>query len=257
MKNGTQRSPMSDGDPTAPDTVAGAMKVAGWGVVLWGAVQLAALVLERSATALSFVQAAVAEWGAGRLGIAWSDPLGTLPTAAAILRRAARGAALGAAAALAVILAMLATHAAALGGSAPSIELLAVGLMTSVLAAVRDELLLRGVVLRSTRGLMPTWASLAVCGAAAAAARFGADGVFTVSIAADTVRGIALGALWVRDRGAWMASAANASWLWTLGPIAHGGLVDMRFATEPNDGRIALAVLAVCALVAGLARRRP
>jgi hypothetical protein len=252
-----QRSPIAEPDPTAPDTVGGALRVAGWGAALWTTIQIAALLLERSATALSVVQAALAEWGAGRLGIAWSDPLAPMPTANAIVRRVARGAALGAAAGLAVILAMLATRSAALARSAPSVELLSLGLFTAALTAVRDELLLRGVVLRATRGLMPTWAAIAACGAAASAARFGAEGVLSAGIAANAIKGAALGALWVRDRGAWMACAANASYSLILGPLAHGGVVDVRSAAEAADGPMAMTVLAVIAVVALAARRRP
>jgi hypothetical protein len=256
MRMTPQRSPIQALDPTAPTTIAGAARVAGWGLLFWGAVQLAAVVLERQAAALALVQAGLAEWGAGRMGIAWSDPLAPMPTSGAIARRAARGAALGSAAAAVVILIALATRGAAMVPNAPSVGLLGIGLFASTLGAVRDELLLRGVVLRMTRGLLPTWVSLVACGAAAAAARFGVDGLLTASVAAEALRGIALGALWVHDRGAWMACAANASWMWTLGSIAHGGLVDVRFATEPDGGTSGVVVLAAAAIVAAISLRR-
>src|SRR5208283_215789 len=154
-------------------------------------------------------------------------------------------AALGAAAAVLVVASSLATRGASVVSSASlgaSIELLGVGLFASTLAAVRDELLLRGFVLRATRGLLPTWVCLLVCGAAAAAARFGVDGGSPVSLAVEGLRGIALGAFWVGDRGAWTAFAANASWMWTLGSLAHGGLFDVRFVVEPDQTVAALAV---------------
>jgi hypothetical protein len=251
-----ERPPIPDRDPTAPTTLAGASRIAGGGLVFWAAVQLAAVVLERRAAALALVQAGLAEWGAGRMGIAWSDPLAAIPTSRAIVRRATRGAALGGAAAFTVLGVSLATRGAAIVPGEPAIGLLGVGLFASSLAAVRDELLLRGVVLRMTRGLLPVWASLLTCGAAAAAARFGVDGTLTTSAAAEALRGIALGALWLHDRGAWMACAANASWMWTLGSMAHGGLVDLRFASDPDGGTIALAVLAAVNLVAAILLRR-
>jgi hypothetical protein len=255
MTTRPERPPIPDRDPTAPTTLAGASRVAGGGLVFWAAVQLAAVVLERQTAALALVQAGLAEWGAGRMGIAWSDPLAAMPTSGAIGRRAARGAALGGAAGVAVIGMALATRGATMVPAEPSVELLGVGLFASSLAAVRDELLLRGVVLRLTRGLLPAWASLLACGAAAAAARFGVEGTLTAATAAEALRGIALGALWLHDRGAWIACAANASWMWTLGSIAHGGLVDVRFASEPDGGASALVVLAAVTLIAAVLLR--
>jgi hypothetical protein len=249
----------SDRDPTAPATVAGAAKVVGWGLAFWGGVQIASAVLDRKPLGSAVVQAAVAEWGAGRIGIAWSNPLAPVPEWRAIAGRAGRGAALGGAAAALVVGSALATRAASIGPTAsigPSIGLLGVGLCAATLTAVRDELLLRGVVLRATRGLLPTWASLLVCGAAAAAARFGVDGTSPVSLAAEALRGIALGALWTRDRGAWMAFAANASWMWTLGAVTHGGLFDLRFLVEPDEATTALVVLAAFAFAAWASIRR-
>jgi hypothetical protein len=235
-------------DSTAPRTLAGAATVAGWGLVFWGTVQLAAVLLERRTAALALVQAGLAEWGAGRMGITWSDPLAPTATSGQVARRVGVGAALGGATAVAVIVVALATGGALVAQGTPGVGLLGVGLFASVLAAVRDELLLRGVVLRTTGGLLPRWASLLACGAAAAAARFGADGTLTHSMAAEAMRAIALGGLWLHDRGIWMACAANAAWLWTLGSMAHGGIADVRFAAEPDGGTGTIAVLTAAAL---------
>lgn len=206
-----------------------AAKVVGWGLVLWAGVQLAALIFTRNATAAVAVQAALAEWGAGRLAIAWSDPNTPAPPWSAIGARAGRGGAIGAAAAALVVGIALLAHHATRASSPPSLGLLAVGFIVSVLAAVRDELLLRGVVLRATHGLLPTWAALLVCGAAAAAARFGVEGAVGLVLAGEAIKGIVLGGLWVRDRGAWMAVAANTAWTWTMGSVVGGGLLDIRF----------------------------
>ncbi len=254
----TSRLPSAspDHDPTAPETVAGASKVVGWGLALWGGVQIAGAVLERKPLASAIVQAAAAEWGAGRIGIAWSDPLAPMPGWAAIGRRVGRGAALGAAAAGLVIATSLAMRSATAAWIGPSGGLLVLGLFASILAAVRDELLLRGIVLRATRGLLPTWVSLLVCGAAAAAARFGIDGQPATSLAAEALRGIALATLWTRDRGAWMAFAANTSWMWILGAVVHGGFIDARFVTEPDGGAATVAVLAAVAVAAWASIRR-
>jgi hypothetical protein len=237
-----------------------AARTVGGGLALWGGVQLAAAVLERRPMAVTLVQAALAEWGAGRLGITWTDPWGPAPTVARAAGRAARGALMGAMAALTVVVALCWTGGATRGHGPPSLEVVAVGLVAAGFGAVRDELVLRGVVLRATRGLLPEWASLLVCGAAAASARFGIDGSLTPSIAAEGLRGVALGALWTRDRGAWLAWGANASWMWTLGSLTRGGLVDLRLATEPDGTATAIAVLgaiAAAALAAALAQSSP
>jgi hypothetical protein len=111
-------------------------------------------------------------------------------------------------------------------------------------------------VLRATRDLLPAWAAILVCGGAAAAARFGAEGAVTLAMASEALRGAALGALWLRDRGAWMAWGANTAWTWTL--YSLGGVVDVRFVGDPRAGVAAVAVLAVaCVAAAFWALRRP
>jgi hypothetical protein len=254
----TRRSALPDPDPTAAPTLADATKVVGWGLAFWGAAQLAVAVFARNATALAAIQAVLAEWGAGRIGIAWSDPMAAIPSWKDIARRAGKGAGLGVAAAVAVVIVALATKGAARAAASPAASLLAAGLVTSLLTAVRDELFLRGVVLRATRGILPAWAALLACGAAAAAARLGVEGTVGLALLIEGLRGLALGAIWIRDRGAWMAVGANAAWTWTLMHVMHGGVFDVRFATEADAGIPALAVLLAAALPALLsATRRP
>ncbi len=243
-------------DPIAAPTLREAWKVAGWGLAFWAGAQLASAVLARNATALVAVQAVLAEWGAGRVGISWSDPLAPLPTWKQLARRAGRGVALGGAVAALVVAAALATGGAATARSSPSVGLLAVGLVVAVLTAVRDELLLRGIVLRATRALLPWWAALLACGAAAAAARFGVDGAVGLALGVEALRGVALGAVWVRDRGAWMAVGASTAWRWGLESLAHGGLFDVRFAAEADASLQALGVLALAAAAAVVWSRR-
>ena len=239
-----------DPDPTAAPTVAEARRVVGWGLVFWGAAQIAGAVFSNNATAVVAVQAALAEWGAGRVGLTWSDPLAAIPSGRAIARRAGLGAAIGAAAAAAVVVLALVTKNAVTAAAAPALGSLAVGLIVSVLGSVRDELFFRGLVLRATRGLLPIWASLAACAVAAAAARFGAEGALDLSVLVEALRGAALGGVWVRDRGAWMAVGANAAWSWSLQSVVHGGLLDVRFANEADGGIPGLAVVGAAAVAA-------
>jgi hypothetical protein len=162
----------------------------------------------------------------------------------------ARGAAFGFAAAGLVVLFELALRTATLVRGSPALGSLIVGLLISALAAVRDELLLRGVVLRATRGLLPTWAAVLACGGASTAARIGMAGGDAITLACEALRGVALGGLWVRDRGAWMAWAANATWMWSEGSLFRGALLDVRSANEPDASVSAFAVLAVAAVAA-------
>ena len=62
-------------------------------------------------------------------------------------------------------------------------------------------------------------------------------------------RGVALGGLWLVDRGAWMAVGASAAWSWTLGALVRGGLVDVRFAA-PGDASPAALIVAAAAAAA-------
>jgi len=234
-------------DPTAAPTLRDAAKVAGWGLLFWAAVQFASTVFERNATAAVAVQAGLAEWGAGRLAIAWSDPLAPMPTWQQVGRRAGLGAALGAGVATLVVVSALVTRSAEIAERSFGPGLLLIGLVVSLLTAARDELLLRGVVLRVTRGLLPWWAALAACGAAAAAARFGLEGVVGLGLLIEALRGVALGGLWLADRGAWMAVGASAAWSWTLGALVRGGLVDVRFAVEGNASPATLIVATAAA----------
>ncbi|HEY5242895.1 MAG TPA: hypothetical protein VIJ22_15555, partial [Polyangiaceae bacterium] len=100
-------------EPTPAPTMREARRVVGWGLAFWGGAQVAAAVFANNATALVAVQAALAEWSAGRIGITWSDPLAPMPTSKAIARRAGLGAAMGAAAAAAVVVLAMVTGGAA------------------------------------------------------------------------------------------------------------------------------------------------
>jgi hypothetical protein len=242
--------PSTLADPTAPATPARAAPVAAWALVFWGGVQLAARMFERNAMTASLIEAALAEWGAGRMGVAWSDPLAPPASPGSIARRAAVGAGLGGAAAVVAIGLAAATGGAAFAPAAPDLTAIALGLVPAALAAVRDELLLRGGVLRATRGLLPAWACVAACGAAAAAARLGVDGAFSLAMLGDGLRAVALAVFWVRDRGAWMAWGANAAWAWTFGGLAHGA-ADVRFVADPQALGAVIAVLGVAAAGGG------
>ncbi len=225
-----------------------------WTLGAWAAVQLVAGFLDRNALM-------VAEWAAGQLAVTWSDPLVPPPSGAAIGRRFGTGAACGAVAAIAVVGLALATRRASIELASPTAVALLFGLLSPLLGAVRDELLLRGMVLQVARSVGGYASALALCGAAAAAARLGAEHSTTMGVAVEGLRGVALGALWTRDRGAWMALGANAAWTWALDSLTRGDLLDVRMgAVEPGASSFALAAAAVAAVLAaewGRRARRP
>ena len=137
-----------------PPTLADAAKVVMWGLVFWGGVQLAAAGLERNAIAMVVVQAGLAEWGAGRMAIPWSDLRVDVPDVAGDRGCAAVGATIGVLCAAAVATIAISLRAAVVTAGEPAMGALVVGLLVATLGAARDELLLRGVVLRATR-LLP------------------------------------------------------------------------------------------------------
>src|SRR5580704_10859930 len=117
----TARSALPDAKPTDA-SVAGSAKVVGWTLVFWGAIQFAASAFEKNPTATVVAQAALAEWGASRMGIAWTDARAT-PGRASVLGRAGRGAGLGAAAALVAVVGDVGLGGASVAKTSPSLGL--------------------------------------------------------------------------------------------------------------------------------------
>jgi hypothetical protein len=248
---------------SAPPETKDAGKVVGWGLVFFAGVQLVGYILSSNDVGAAAVQAALSEWGAGRVGIAWSDPLARMPSWTKVARRAATGAGLGFAAGALVLVLLLIGHGAALVKGAVNGPTLVKGFAVAALLAVRDELLLRGFVRRAMSG-WPTPAVIAlVCGVASAAAQGGVEGSTPLAIAVAGVSGVLFAALWQKDRGAWMAVGAHAAWLFTTKNLFHDALLDVRFAqttwgggdAEALGSAAALAVLVPLALAAVVAAR--
>ena len=234
-------------------------RVVGWGVALVAAVQGAVAILAQNHTGALLAQVIIAEFGTGRLGVAWSDPLAPIQSGADLARRALRGAGFGAAAAAillgASVIARTATVASGTFGIAP----LLIGLVVSACAAVRDELILRGLVLRALGPSAKLPVQLLVCGLAGAAFRFGTQPESTaVALAFAFASSIALACLWIRDRGAWLAAGANAAYMFVSGPVAQGALLDVRAKTT-LDGTIVALVCGVffAGSAISYARRNP
>jgi hypothetical protein len=200
-----------------------------WGLVVYGAVQLVASQLARNATGAAAIEAVLAEFGAGRLGIAWSNPDEPVPTGAGIAKRALRGAAVGLGVAVAVIAFTVLTRAAVLGSSRGSIAQVIVGVILVALYAVRDELLLRGLVLRAFQGTAPVAVLLLLSGLSGAASRWGMSPTCTpIEAASAGALAVVFAALWLVDRGAWLAWGAHVAYGVVTGPLTRGGLLDLR-----------------------------
>jgi hypothetical protein len=78
----------------------------------------------------------------------------------------------------------------------------------------------------------------------------------------EALKGVALGGLWLLDRGAWMPCAASAAWTWAMGPVTQGDLLDLRFATGHAETVVVVMALAAAAAlssarVLGISRKAP
>ena len=244
-----------------------ARRVAAWGLGIYAATRIAGAVLETASMPAAVAQAVIAEWGGGRLGVAWSDPAAPVPSASTIARRAGIGAAVGVVAAAVVVGFLATTRAVVLDRASPAISTVVVALVTAGLYAMRDELLLHGLVLRTLVSVETPIAKVVACGVTSAAAAYGEVGAAAPSaIAVQGLLGMVFGALWVRDRGAWPAWGAHTAWLFTTSALMQGGIFEAHVAATPWGGAslgplaghaavVALLPLAMGALV-GTARSR-
>jgi hypothetical protein len=164
--------------------------------------------------------------------------------------RAARGAGLGLGAGAFAVVFVLLTRGATLAQNKPLFAELAIGFIVAALTAVRDELMLRGFVLRALAGWPLWWALLIACGLAGASAQLGAQGTTAIEVAAAGISGVASGAIWQKDRGAWMAVGARTAWLFASGAIIRGGLLDLRFANTAWGNASMIVASTIIALAA-------
>ncbi len=220
-----------------------------------------ALVLANTSLFALGVQAVTAELAGGRLGLAWSDPHQPEPSTRQLVVRSGRGLLFGLGVASLVLVAGLGLHRATVTASRPAVAALGLGLVTAALAAARDELLLRGAVLRlvgaaprttprSRRTRIVGLLAVALVGAANA---FG-EGGGPLAIGEAALLAVIFGALWLEDRGAFRPIGAHLAWSFTAEALTQGGWLDARSAADaaavsPFEGPVALVALAVAAVV--------
>jgi membrane protease YdiL (CAAX protease family) len=249
------RSPDEAGEQPRSADLKERARAVGLGLLFYGAVCFAGAFFAQQKLAAAGIQAALAEWSTGALGIAWSDPRARTPTFAQTATRAIRGALFGLATVALVIALAFVTRAAHVADGALSPAPLLLAIPVPALLAVRDELLLRGLILR-VLSTTSRAAQLVACGLASIAAALGASdaGLTLAQIAVAGLSGVAFGALWQRDRGTWMAWGAHTAWSW------GAYLMRSRFdATSTawgggdaglSSGWVAVAVVAVAAIAA-------
>jgi hypothetical protein len=227
-----------------------AWKIAAWGIALYAGAKLAGIVLDTMSLPAAVAQAVVAEYGVGRLGVTWTDPKTPLPSAAMMGRRAGLGAIVGVVVALVVVGFLAATRAILLEHATPAGGAIVVGFVTAALYAMRDELLLHGLVLRALVSTPSPIAKILACGLTSAAAAYGEVGPSSPrAVIVQGLLGMVFGALWIRDRGAWAAWGAHTAWLFATSALM-GGLFEARVASSDWGGGDMGAFGGTAALVA-------
>jgi membrane protease YdiL (CAAX protease family) len=219
------------------------------GLATFAVIQVIAAVFATNATGTVVLQALAAEIGAGRAGVTWSRWREPPP-----LRRALTGAALGFGFAGVLLLAGVASGSLTLEvGSNPSLVSLLLGAALAAATAVRDELLLRGIVVSTLRDRVPRAGLFAAAGLASVAAA-------SPTSVPDAVTAIALGVayagLWTIEGGAFMAVAAHASIAFATGALLAGPLELRnlgRLFSTPGTGPAGNAGILSSPAAAGLA----
>lgn len=201
------------------------------GLLTVAAVDLAGNWLSQRPLAACAVQVAIAEYGAGRMAIAWSPPSAIEPTAAQIGKRIGKGALFGLCAAIALVLAGILSKTLEVRAGSFDIAPLLTGFAVAAFTAARDELLLRGIVIRTMQSFTRGWPVLVACAAAAIARGWFDESMTPQSALVTGIGAVALACIWLVDRGAWMAVGAHAAFL-----FASNVLLSTRGTDPPWGG---------------------
>lgn len=222
-----------------------ATNVSFWGMAAYAVAQLIAMMFTQNLLGTAAIQSLVAELASGKVGVAWSDAEAPIPSTSAIAKRAGRGA-LAALGVAALCIVAITIHGGNIVRGTFTIPAAALGLLTAGLTAMRDELLLRGIVIRAFKHLLPLPILFLVCGLAGAAARMGDPDASKIEIVSSAALGVIFASAWIADRGAWLAWGAHATWTWIVSTLARGVILD---AKSPSGGGLDGDVVVVGVLV--------
>jgi hypothetical protein len=146
-----------------------------------------------------------------------------------------RNTGIGMAAALVAVIATLLLGAIVgwvrVDGGAPAGSI-AFAILRSAALGVRDELMLRGIVLTAAAraGVSPLVAAV-VAALAGGATLMLAPSVSPGAIALAVSSGFFFALLWQRFRGAWAAVGAHAFWIFLIGSVIRGSVIDVSWAS--------------------------
>lgn len=233
------------------------------GCALFGASALAETALQQSTMVAAVAGAVIAELGGGKLGVAWNDPSGAVPTAPRNVQHASVSFGLGVSAALLTLaIAFVSKSAHQEMHGRPLLIPLALGLLESTFFAIQAEILQRGILrVFCKRTDSKLFVPLAVLIGVASAA--GRSGVALPALVAAAALALAMALAWNRAGGALVPIFMHTGYRFVLGTLASGsgfGLVgDGAIAGVALDRGLAaaLGMLALAALVAFWPRKRP
>lgn len=245
---------VNSGEPLVSRT-----KIAAEALAFYAGAHLVGAALAENASASAVVQAVIAEWGAGRIGIHWTAP-SPARAGATIPARAGLGAAIGLSGASLVVAIALLTKGAIFRGVQLNVLTLFISLIGAMCFAVKTELLLHGVVLRLMRDVRNPVPKIVVGGLASTAAIFFTAGATSFDWAIAFAWGAVCTAMWVTFEGAWEAWGAHTAFLFGSTSLFSGGLVDVRAQASTwgggdrgvFGGGAALVVVSILASIAFL-----
>jgi hypothetical protein len=212
--------------------VAARVRTALYGGLLFAGGEALRVVLTENATAAVIAPAVIAEWGAGRLGVSWSNPLEPMPSLADNARRLGRGAAIGLLGASVILGVALLAKDVTIVPQAPALADALLGIVTPLFVALRHELLAHGVVLRLLLGTKSRLLQTVVLSLASVAYAWG-QGAAAPALPMALALGLVTSTLYVKDRGGFRALGVHATWLYATQVLFRGGLLDVR----PAGGR--------------------
>jgi hypothetical protein len=240
-------------------------RVALGALMLTTAASLAGWLLGAPSLEATAVQAAMTEWGGSRLGVPWSRKADEATPRVA--RRALRGVVLGLAAAGAVY--GLGTYTGAIVAIFPTITgwmILVKALGDALVGAVRDEMLLHGLVVRVVdpppdrpSARLAAIAACALASAAWALGEAGDHGVPLLRLVFEGLGGASYGALWLLDGGAWLPVSAHAAYRFATRGATFAVAASTAWGGGPGGpfaGGCSVAVAGAIAAVALLAVKR-